>query len=269
MNAPIGIFDSGVGGISLLRELDGLLPFEDFVYYGDTSRMPYGTRTEKTVHKYADEIIEFLAKKKKCKMIVVACNTVSGFMPERSVKRGVPVVGVINYGCVAAALFVTYNFRIGVLATKCTISSGVYRSVMDGFDPTIKVYAKECTDLIPMIEKGMIGSPDTRTAAEKYLIPLLRKDIDTLILGCTHLPFVRRIIQDITGPAITIVDPARRTAVLCMKVLNDKNRVRKNKKRPGKKEFYVSGDPEAFEKTLMLVSGGKAIGPVEKLKIKS
>ncbi|MEW6201820.1 MAG: glutamate racemase [bacterium] len=255
MNAPIGIFDSGVGGLSLLREMDNLLPYEDFLYFGDTFRMPYGTKSEKAILEFSNEIIGFLAREKGCKMIVVACNTVSGLMPECHTMFGIPVVGIINYGCVAAALYVTYNFRIGVLATKRTIQSGVYRKFIDDFDPTVKLYTVECTDLIPMIEKGMIGSPDTRRTAEKYLLPVQRKDIDTLILGCTHLPFIRRIIQDIIGPAITIVDPARRTAVLSMKILADNKLLKKNKRKKGTTEFYVSSSPEEFLKTASLIAG--------------
>ncbi|MEW5946943.1 MAG: glutamate racemase [bacterium] len=259
MSKPIGIFDSGVGGLSLLRELDNLLPFEDFLYFGDTLRVPYGTRAEKTIVGFSNEAVRFMVKEKGCKMIIIACNTVSGLLPERSEMHGVPVVGVINYGCVAAALYVTYNFRMGVLATRRTIQSGVYRKVMDGFDPTVKIFARECTDLIPMIEDGMIGSPETRRTAEKYLVPLLRKDIDTLILGCTHLPFIRRIIQDITGPAVTIVDPARRTAVLAMKVLQDYNLMKKDRKKPGARSFFVTGSPTGFERTAALLGMEKMV----------
>lgn len=253
-NGPIGIFDSGVGGLTLLRELDTLLPYEDFIYFGDTARMPYGTKSERDVVKYAEQIIEWLTEKN-CKLIVMACNTVSGLYPEMGARgnQAIPLVGMINYGCVAAALYVTYNFRIGVLATKRTVDSKVYRRIIDHFDPSVNLYPQECTELIPLVEHGMIGSPKTRTLAEKYLMPLLGKNIDTLILGCTHLPFIRTIIQDIIGPSITIIDPARRTGVIAAKVISDHGLARKNRSRQGKRQFFVSGEPEAFEETARLL----------------
>ena len=265
--SPIGVFDSGVGGLSLLNELNNIMPYEDFIYVGDTARMPYGTRSEDEIIAFSENIITFL-EKQKCKMIVIACNTVSGLLPEIA-KRGrhdTPVVGIINYGCVTAALYVTYNFRIGVLATNRTVESGVYRKILDNFDPTVALHPQVCTDLIPRIEAGHIGSPEVRRLAEGYLRPLLEKDIDTLILGCTHLPFIKMIIQDIIGPSVTIIDPARRTAVLCMKTLQDNCMAKENHKKAGKKKFYVTGKPAQFKKSVQLTLGWKVSG-VERIDI--
>jgi len=253
---PIGVFDSGVGGLSLLRELDSLMPYESFVYVGDTARVPYGTKSEEDIIGYSEEIIRFL-EGKDCKLIVIACNTVSGLLGDRyslSPKK-VPVMGIINYGCVAAALYVTYNFKVGIWATQRTIDSGVYQKFMDSFDPSVEIITQPCTELIPMIEKGAIGSPATRNYAEDYLLPMLREDIDTLILGCTHLPFIKTVIQDIVSPAVTLLDPARRTAVMCMKKLHDKGMLVSNHRESGTKQFYVSGDPEAFRRTAQLLVG--------------
>ena len=266
-NSPIGIFDSGVGGLSLLRELNSIMPYEDFIYVGDTARMPYGTRTEEDIICFSEQIIAFL-EKKKCKMIVIACNSVSGLLPEiaRRGKHDIPVIGVINYGCVTAALYVTYNFRIGVLATQRTVESKVYRRILDSFDPTVKLYPQVCTDLIPHIEAGRIGSPLVRKIAESYLRPMLAENIDTLILGCTHLPFIKMIIGDIIGPAVTIIDPARRTAVLCMKTLEDNCLLRKNHAEPGTRKYFVSGKPSAFQETAKIILGAN-IPKVEKVKL--
>jgi glutamate racemase len=254
--APIGVFDSGNGGLSMLRELDNLMPYENYMYVGDTARVPYGTRSEEDIITFAEQIINFL-EKKKCKMIVIACNTISGLLPEitRREQHGVPVVGIINYGCVSAALYVTYNFRIGVLATKRTVDSEVYRKIMNNFDPTVHLYPQECTELIPHIEAGHVGSPEVRRLAENYLHPLLKADIDTLILGCTHLPHIKMIIQDIIGSSVTLIDPARRTAVLCMKTLVDNNLHKSNHKVRGVKHYFVTGKPADFKKSAQLVIG--------------
>lgn len=253
---PIGVFDSGVGGLSLLRELDSLMPYENFIYVGDTARLPYGTKSEKEIIRYSEEIIRFL-ESRNCKLIVIACNTVSGLLPEidRRGNHKAPVVGIINNGCMAAALYVTYNFNIGVWATKRTIDSGVYQKYMDSFDPSVHLHMAPCTELVELVEKGAIGSPTVRNYTEEYLRPMLREDIDTLILGCTHLPFIKMIIQDIISPAVTLIDPARRTAVLCMKVLHDNGTLIGNHSEPGAKQFHVTGDPDAFLQTTQLLVG--------------
>jgi glutamate racemase len=253
---PIGIFDSGVGGLTLLRELDNLMPYENFIYVGDTERMPYGTKSEEEIICYSEEIIKFL-ESRNCKLILIACNTVSCLLPEldRRENHEVQVVGIINYGCVAAALYVTYNFRIGVWATQRTIESGVYKQYIDNFDPSVQIITQPCTELVTLIEQGAIGSPTTRDMAEKYLRPMLRDDIDTLILGCTHLPFIKNIIQDIVTVAVTLIDPARRTAVICMKILHDNGTLLSDHRNPGTRKFYVTGDPAAFMSTAQLLVG--------------
>ncbi len=253
---PIGVFDSGVGGLSLLRELDSVMPYESFIYVGDTAHVPYGTKSEAEILSYSDRIIDYL-ENRGCKLIVIACNTVSGLLGEHfsQTQRKTPAVGMINYGCVSAALYVTYSFRIGIWATQLTIDSGVYKKFIDSFDPSVEIVTQPCTNLIPRIEAGAIGSPNTRMFAEDYLIPMLREDIDTLILGCTHLPFIKNVIQDIVSPAITLIDPARRTAVLCMKKLHDRNMLLSNHRESGEKEFFVTGDPDAFLNTAQLLVG--------------
>ncbi|HOO55300.1 MAG TPA: glutamate racemase [bacterium] len=254
---PIGLFDSGVGGLSLLRELDNLMPYENYVYVGDTARMPYGTKTEEEIIQNAEEIIHFLEREKQCKLIVIACNTISGLLPEIETreKPRPPVVGMINYGAVAAALYVTYNFNIGVWATQRTIDSQVYQKFMNTFDPTVKLLTEPCTELVTLIEKGAVGSPTVRNLTEDYLSPMLREDIDTLVLGCTHLPFIRTIIQDVVTEAVTLIDPARRTAVLCMKLLHDNDSMLENHTEIGTKQFYVTGDPDSFKSTAKLLVG--------------
>jgi glutamate racemase len=262
---PIGVFDSGVGGLTLLRELDNLMPYESFIYVGDTGRMPYGTKSELEIIRQSQEIVSFL-EGMDCKLIVVACNTVSGLLGDHYhlTPNKTPVIGMINYGCVSAALYVTYNFRIGIWATQLTIDSGLHQKFIDSFDPTVEIFTQPCTSLIPMIEKGAIGSPNTRAYAEDYLLPMLREDIDTLILGCTHLPFIKTVIQDIISPAVTLIDPARRTAVLCMKKLHDTGMQISNHRESGTKQFFVTGDPNAFRETTQLLVG-PMVDKVEKI----
>jgi glutamate racemase len=264
---PIGVFDSGVGGLTLLRELDNLMPYESFIYVGDTGRMPYGTKSQEEIIKQSEEIIDFL-ESKNCKLIVIACNTVSGLLGDtyHLSPNKTPVIGMINYGCVGAALYVTYNFRIGIWATQLTLDSGLYQKFIESFDPTVEIITQPCTSLIPMIEKGAVGSPSTRVFAEDYLLPMLREDIDTLILGCTHLPHIKTVIQDIISPAITLIDPARRTAVLCMKKLHDMNLLVQNHRESGTKQFFVTGDPESFLQTTQLLVG-PMIERVEKITL--
>jgi glutamate racemase len=266
---PIGIFDSGVGGLSLLRELDVLMPYEDFIYVGDTARIPYGAKTEQQIISYSHEIMDFL-RRRDCKMIIIACNTVTGMLTERDhiECEGAPVVGIINYGCITAALYVTYNFRIGIWGTQLTIDSGLYKRYMDNIDPTVRLFAQPCTELVALIEQGAIGSPDTRDLTENYLRPMLREDIDTLVLACTHLPFIRGIIQDIVTAAVTLIDPARRTAVLCMKVLTDNRIARADRCELGRKQFYVTGDPDLFKETGRLLVG-RMVDTVEKVDLSS
>ncbi|MFA6448650.1 MAG: glutamate racemase [bacterium] len=265
---PIGVFDSGVGGLTLLRELDNLMPYESFIYVGDTGRMPYGTKTRDEIISQSQEIIDFL-EKQNCKLIVIACNTVSGLLGDYHLTPNkTPVIGMINYGCVSAALYVTYNFRIGIWATQLTLDSGVYQKFIDSFDPTVEIITQPCTSLIPMIENGAVGSPRTRAYAEDYLLPMLRDDIDTLILGCTHLPFIKTVIQDIVSPAITLIDPARRTAVLCMKKLHDTGMLVSNHSESGTKQFFVTGDPAAFRDTTQLLVG-PMVDFVEKINLSS
>lgn len=255
-NRPIGVFDSGVGGLTLLRELDSIMPYEDFIYLADTARMPYGTKTEEEIISYSEEMMRFM-EEQDCKMIVIACNTISGLLPEleKGGRRKVPVVGIINYGCVAAAIYVTYNFRIGVWATQRTIDSGVYRKFIESFDPSVKILTEPCTELIPLIESGKVGSPEVRKLTEMHLERMMNEDMDTLVLGCTHLPYIRNIVQDIVTPAVTIIDPARRTAVLCMKVLRDNDILRENHSEPGTKKYYVTGDAGSFLSTTRLLMG--------------
>jgi glutamate racemase len=265
---PIGIFDSGVGGLTLLRELDSLMPYENFIYIGDTARVPYGTKSEEEIISYAEEIIHYLEHEKNCKMIVIACNSVSSLLPEiecRETPRP-PVVGVINYGCIAAALYVTYSFRIGVWATLRTIDSGFYQKYISSFDPTVKLFTEPCTELVSLIEQGAVGSPVTRDLTEQHLRKMLNNDIDTLVLGCTHLPFIREIIEDIVTPTVRLIDPARRTAVLCMKVLHDNDTLISNHKEYGDKQFFVTGDPVSFSNTTQLLVGDM-VRNVKKIKL--
>ncbi len=250
---PIGMFDSGVGGLSLLKEFYKILPNENVIYFADNARLPYGLKKEEEIKNYSYQIIDFL-KSQGCKMIVIACNTASTVCHNSTLSDyGIPIVGVINYGCISAALYVTYNFKIGILSTEVTLKSALYRKEIDNFDPSTEVYWSAVTELVPLVESANIASPKTRETTQKCLNDILNNEVDTVILGCTHLYFVKDIIQDICTPAVTIIDPGKRTAILCRKRLIDNNILNKNESKRGKYNFYCSGDAESFQRTASIL----------------
>ena len=192
--APIGVFDSGVGGLTVAREIMRNLPGEDIVYFGDTARVPYGSKSKATVLRYSRQIVRFL-KTQQVKAIVIACNTASAYALEDIRKEiEIPIIGVIQPGA-KVACETTANGRIGVIGTKATISSGIYTSFMRRQKPDVQVVGKPCPLFVPLVEEGWIKDPITVEVAKRYLEELLQYDIDTLILGCTHYPLLRSTIR--------------------------------------------------------------------------
>ena len=208
---PIGVFDSGIGGLTVVRALMQHLPHENIVYFGDTARVPYGPKSPQTVREYAAQDTEVLLKHN-VKMIVIACNTVSAVALDVVQKRArIPVVGVIVPGA-EAAVQTTANKRIGVIGTVSTIASNAYMNAIRQCDASVQVFSKACPLFVPLVEEGWIDHKATEMIAKEYLFPLTQEKIDTLVLGCTHYPLLKGVIGNVFHDAVTLVDSGEATA---------------------------------------------------------
>jgi len=211
-SAPIGVFDSGVGGLTVAREIMRQMPDENIVYFGDTARVPYGSKSRETVIRYSRQIVSFL-RTRQVKAIVVACNTATAqALDVLKAEQDIPVLGVIRAGARAAAA-TTRNGRIGVIATRGTIDSGMYEQVLREINPAFRVFGKACPLFVPLVEEGLTHDFITEEVARRYVKDLQYKDIDTLILGCTHYPLLRSLLKKVMGDGVTLINPAYETAV--------------------------------------------------------
>lgn len=245
-NRPIGIFDSGIGGLTVVRELIRHLPYEDIVYFGDTARVPYGNKSQGTVLRFSVDNVLFLLKKN-VKLIVVACNTASSVaLPEIERHFKAPVVGVISPGA-REAVYATKNKRIGIIGTRATIGSQAYDKELKNLDPQIKVFGVSCALFVPLVEEGWTGKNITKEVAKEYLTPLVKKDIDTLILGCTHYPLLKTVIRSVLGMRVRLIDSAEQVAFEVGRVLSQGG-LAGNRKHKGEERYYVSDEPENFKK---------------------
>ena len=216
----IGVFDSGLGGLTALRELRRILPREDLIYFGDTGRVPYGTKGRETILRYARQDVAFL-RSFDLKAIVVACNSASAYALEvLEQEADIPIIGVIRSGA-RAAIDATKNGKIGVIATEATIGSGIYNRYMKENDANAAVLGKACPLFVPLVEEGLWEDPVTDEIAKRYLTELIDVGIDTLILGCTHYPMIRSTIGRIMGPDVMLVNPAYETAHELKRLLQD------------------------------------------------
>jgi glutamate racemase len=215
---PIGVFDSGIGGLTVVAALRELLPGESIVYIGDTARVPYGGKSQATIERYSVELAGLLlAERAKC--IVVACNTASALaVPRLQEDFRVPITGVIEPGA-HAAVKATRNGKVGVIGTRATVKSRAYERAIEELDKDIEVYAEACPLFVPFIEEGWLDDPVTDSVIARYLERVLRSGIDTLVLGCTHYPLLRDAIQRHVGPDVTLVDSAQNTALAVQKLL--------------------------------------------------
>lgn len=219
--APIGVFDSGVGGLTVVKEIMRQLPNERIVYFGDTARVPYGSKSRETITKYTRQIIRFL-QTYDVKAIAVACGTVSACALEEVEKElEIPIIGVLKPGSRVAAEK-TQNGRIGVIATESTIHSGMYQQFIHQIDADAHVYAKACPLFVPLVEEGLWEDSVTTEIAHRYLKELTEQKIDTLILGCTHYPLLKKTIEDVVGDQVTLVNPAYETAAELKRLLESK-----------------------------------------------
>jgi len=209
---PIGVFDSGLGGLTVVKAIRKELPREKLAYFGDTARIPYGTKAPETILRYSRQIVRFLLKKEKVKAVVVACNTSSAWAL-KTLRRefDIPILGVIEPGAYAA-VEVTRNGKIGVIGTEGTIYSKAYPEAIHALNPKIKVAAQACPLFVPLVEEGKLTGPLAEEVVREYLRPVLRAGVDTLLLGCTHYPLLRKTLAKVAGPKVRIVDSAEETA---------------------------------------------------------
>jgi glutamate racemase len=244
-NCPIGVFDSGIGGLTVVKELLKIMPYEDIIYFGDTARLPYGSKSNRLITRYSIENSIFL-NSKNVKMIVIACNTASAASADylrRFIK--LPVIGVIECGA-AAAVKLTKNKRVGVIGTKSTINSGAYSKTIHNLDPEIKVFELPTPLLVHLVEENWIEKDITKVILEEYLRPLLENDIDTLILGCTHYPLLKKQIHDVTGK-ISLIDSSQEVALLVLNTLKMQD-ILSTRKEPGTTNVFLSDMHPEFSK---------------------
>jgi len=243
--APIGVFDSGIGGLTVLREIVLALPEEDTVYLGDTARVPYGSKSRATVERYAREVASFLASHG-VKMLVVACNTASAYaLDALDDALGIPVVGVVEPGAGRAAAL-TVNSRVGIIGTEGTIRSNAYTRAIERIAPGIECFAKACPLFVPLAEEGLTQGDIATLVAARYLSELKDSEIDTLVLGCTHYPLLKKAIASVMGPGVGLIDSAEATASEVKSVLTGSGLLRGPRDDAAGRRFFVTDSPERF-----------------------
>jgi len=243
--SPIGVFDSGVGGLTVVRALMERLPFESIHYFGDTARVPYGVKSVQTIAHYTTQIAEFLLEKR-VKVLIIACNTMAAVAAQ--VVRDLsptPVLDVIEAGA-ASALAATRSRRIGVIGTPTTINSNAYARAIHSIEPEARLTSQACALLVPLVEEGWLEHPVTRLTAQEYLKPVLAEQIDSLVLGCTHYPLLKSLLQDVVGPDITLVDSADAMAEQTAALLTELNLHNPNRVAP-EYHFWVTDVPLRFQ----------------------
>ena len=241
---PIGVFDSGIGGLTVVRALLKRLPNENIVYFGDTARVPYGSKSAQVVREYTVDDTDFLLTKD-VKMIVVACNTVSAVALDVVQKRAnLPVTGVIIPGA-EAAVRSTKHKRVGVIGTAGTITSHAYTNELMRLDTKIQVFDKACPLFVPLVEEGWMENKATESVAQEYLFPLTTQKIDTLILGCTHYPLLTRVIKKVTKGTVTLIDSGEATAATVETMLDERG-LRNDSTQNPNIQFFVSDAPDKF-----------------------
>lgn len=247
-HAPIGVFDSGVGGLTVAREIMRQMPNEAICYFGDTARVPYGSKSKETVTRFSRQIVRFL-KTHQVKTIVVACNTASAYaLDELEKETDIPMIGVVKPGAKVAAE-VTRNGKIGVIATEATIGSRIYPQYIKDINANATIYGKACPLFVPLVEEGLWQDPVTDEIARRYLSELLDIGIDTLIMGCTHYPLIRSTLGKIIGEEVTLVNPAYETAVELKSMLKERGLLNEEPPKLGSNQyqFYVSDGAEKFK----------------------
>lgn len=256
---PIGIFDSGVGGLTVVRAVRELMPQENLIYFGDTARSPYGPRELEEIRRFAFEIMDFMVS---CdvKMMVMACNTMASASYEEAKERyDVPIIGVIDPGVRAGAM-ATRNGKVGVLGTQATIASGQYQRAFAASGEDVEVHTQVCPVFVERVEAGDTFSEELISVAESYLQPLMQADVDTLVLGCTHYPLLRGVLHWVTKGEVLLISSAEEVAKDVYSALVEADLVRKTKEL-GSMRFIVSGDPDHFRRV-----GSRFLGGLDEVK---
>jgi len=251
---PIGVFDSGLGGLTVVKELIHHLPNEKIVYFGDTARVPYGTKSAETIIRYSRDIVKVLLKNK-VKMVVVACNTASSLaLDVLKDEFDIPIIGVIDPGA-KKAMEVTRNKKVGIIATSSTIKSGKYARKIVQLDKNIVVTSQACPLFVPLVEEGWFDHTVTYQVAEQYLGVIKKNKIDTLILGCTHYPLLKQVLHQVMGPKVQLVDSAQEVA-LQVKELLTRDGLLRTRLGPCQHAFIVSDEPKQFQRLAVRFLGG-------------
>lgn len=245
-NRAIGVFDSGLGGLTAVRRLHALMPDEDIIYFGDTGRVPYGTRGRDTIIKYARQDVAFL-RQFDLKAIIIACNTVSSVALDLlGQENDIPIIGTVEPAC-RRAMTMTQNGKVGVIGTAATVRSGAYERYLHHADGSLTLYTQPCPLFVPLVENGRVQRGDVviETVVAEYLAPLKEAGVDTLILGCTHYPLLEGVIGDFMGPDVTLIDSGAEAANLASTQFDLADG-------PGETRYFVSDDPDGFDQLACL-----------------
>ena len=261
---PIGVFDSGVGGLTVVRAIMERLPFENIIYFGDTARVPYGVKSVETITQYATQIADFLLRQK-VKLLIIACNTIASVAGEAVQERSpVPVLDVIDAGArIAAAETRTKN--VGVIGTPATINSNAYARAIHRYDPDVRIYSQACPLFVPLVEEGWLDHPVTRLTAQEYLKPVVAEHIDTLVLGCTHYPLLKALFEDILEPDIRLVDSAEAMAAIAAQLLAAR-KLSNPLRIPPQYRFFVTDVPYRFQ-TIGERFLGRSLSHVDRVRL--
>lgn len=242
----IGVFDSGIGGLTVVRALMERLPFEDIVYFGDTARVPYGVKSQATIYEFTQQITRFLLERE-VKMLIIACNTIAAVAAEKvATWANVPVLDVIEAGA-AAAVQQSKTKHIGVIATPTTVNSNAYARAISRHLPQARIFSQACPLFVPLVEEGWLEHEVTRLTALEYLRPVLAEDVDTLVLGCTHYPLLKPLISKVCGEAVSIVDSAVTTAEWTAQRLEALNLLTPSQGQMPNYQFFVTDIPLRFQ----------------------
>jgi len=261
---PIGVFDSGIGGLTVVRALMERLPFERIVYFGDTARVPYGIKSVATIEHFTAQITDFLLRQD-VKMLIIACNTMAAVAAEVVRRRAgdIPVLDVIEAGA-RAAVGGSGAGRIAVIGTPTTVNSNAYARRMHELDPAVRVYSQACPLFVPLVEEGWLDHPVTRLTAQEYLKPVLAEEVDSLVLGCTHYPLLKPLLKEVAGPQVRLVDSAVTTAELAADTLQ-RLAIANTSRDPAAYRYVVTDVPLRFQ-TVGERFLGRSLGTVEKLE---
>lgn len=262
----IGVFDSGLGGLTAVRELIRILPGENVVYFGDTARVPYGTRSCDMIRTFAKQDLRFLLEKN-LKAVLVACGTISSVaLSDLRAMTDIPVIGVVEPAALAACK-ATRNGKIGILGTSATVKSGSYRVAMEALRPDVAVTAQSCPLFVPLVENGYLEGEMVELAAKEYIAPLLDAGVDTVILGCTHYPLLKPVLGRLFGPEVVLIDAGREAALALSRVLREQDALSSSSE--GTRRYYVSDEVHNFSHIAGMFLDRSIDGEIEKVTLRT